>query len=180
MAISHPSLSFARQVFDDFSQSVVGFLAHGDRTRMKTTLFDALRRTEVTLPAYTAIIAELFRDIAASVPAEEFGRAMRKPAVRPTPMHIAGAPWQSLLERERCSLLGLKGQSAADLVWTLDYAGRVLAAARGDGTMFPCARTGWHMRILDRDTVGPLIAEARKLPPEELARLRRLCASLEL
>lgn len=172
--------SRAQLVFDDFSEAVVDFNRQANRTTLKTTLFDALRRTEVTLPAYSAIVPGFLRRIETMVPAEQLGRATRALASRPNLMHIGGIVWQCLLDRERRSVLGLPAQSDRDLAWTLDYVGRVLAAARSDDSFFPCSRTGWHMRILDAASVSGFAARAESLPSDSAARLRRMSASLEL
>jgi hypothetical protein len=167
-------------VFSDFSDSVADFIRRADRTNLKVSLFDALRRTEVTLPAYSSTVPGFLRTIADQVGAEHLGATLRRVARRPNPMHLAGAPWQCLLERERCLALGLPGPPREAISWTLDFVGRVLQACRADGSIFPCSRTGWHMRILDEANVRGLHTRTRTLTSELASRLRRLSASLEL
>lgn len=171
---------FVRQTFADFSDVVVDFVGRADRTTMHGTLFDVPRRTEVTLPCYTAVLPTFYREVAKSIEPEELGLRMRRLAGRPNPLHVDGAHWQILLERERRLLLGLAPYPDDDLEFVFDYAGRVLAACRQDGNPFPCRRVGWEMRILDHDVVAGLVAQTREWSPEDVVAMRRLAASLEL
>jgi hypothetical protein len=171
---------FVQQVFADFSDSAADFMSRANRTTMKASMFDALRRTEVTLPAYTAVVPLLFRDIAAKISPEDLGKVLRRPATRPNPMHVAGAPWQMLLERERRAALSMPPIPDEDFEYVLDFAGRVLGAMRADGSLFPCSRTGWHMRIMDPGSVESLVSSTYEPSDQDVALLRRMSASLEL
>lgn len=171
---------FGRQVFAEFQESVADFLRRGDRTNMKATLFDALRRTEVTLPVYTAFIPGFLAEVAKKVPAETLGGALRQPGARPNAMHLGGTIWQSLLERERRIQTDQPQRDRQELEFVLDFAGQMLRALRSDGSAFPTAANNWQMPILADDAVRDLAKAARPVEAEPLAKLRRLCASLEL
>lgn len=166
--------------FDDFNEAIAEFVGRSDRAALTGSLFDVRKRTELSVPCYTAFGPDLVRTIMAQVSPEELGKAMRRPACRPTPLNITGLAFQLLLEREGRIMLDQPPVPAQDVEVVLDFVGRTNAACRLDGTPFPCDRAGWEMRFLEDDALQEMVAHASVWTAEEQRLLRRLVASLEL
>lgn len=176
-----------RAVAVAFGDALLYTVRREKREAMTSPLYDLPRRSAIGFEAIRATSPELMRRLGQFTTPEEIGERMRAPLMRPYLLqlfilmegHFVGRE----LQRYRAELAGQKwdpgADDAADSELVATWFGRMCAALRGDGKLFP----GEH--VLDQPVLRPeqvdrIAAELRPPADDLLTRARRVFGTLEL
>jgi hypothetical protein len=156
------------------------------RELLRSVLFDLPRRSSLGWQALYEHEAGFLRELTAIASPEEIGRRMRTPGCRPYALQLfivmctyLGARQQRMLD------LGLREGDAfpeereEDLAFVIDFWARATHAYRTDGLLLPSEADG-AQPVLDEEGLAPVREALHPVGAEELARIRRTAATLEL